>query len=106
MVKIKCIFIFIFGKKRHFSQKYLKWLDTIRKTPNEKIMEELLEKLKLTYTHAYKNFLSKERTLIKLEETIKKIKFVFNSELPPIEFSENPSELRYNKKNLAQYNKK
>ena len=70
---------------RKFSQEYLEWLNKIRITPIENI------KLELT------KFYNKNNNIRKLlnnsnyiKSSIESIKFIYNSKLPPIEFSESP----------------
>lgn len=67
---------------KDFSKKYLEWLYIIRNTSKEQILEELK-----------KNYSSINNKLIKnklIKISIDDIKFVYNSQLPPIQFSENP----------------
>jgi hypothetical protein len=68
---------------KDFSKKYLEWLDKIRKASKEEILEKLKNNYKTINSKSIRNKL--------LRISIEDIKFVYNSQLPPIQFSENPN---------------
>ena len=69
------------------SKRYLVWLDNIRKTP----LEEIKEELRVLYKLNEKN----DNIRNAIESRMQTIKFLYTSELPPIEFSDNPVALSY-----------
>ena len=68
---------------KDFSKKYLEWLHIIRKTSKQEILEELRKR----YNNINFNELNKNKLI---KKSIEDIKFIYNSKLPPINFSENP----------------
>jgi hypothetical protein len=67
---------------RKFSEEYLKWLDIVRSTPIETIKSKLRE--------LYNSNKNKNPNIELVQSSIDNIKFIYNSKLPPIKFSESP----------------